>query len=103
MSFIQCKNRDEVEKEIDKKAFRFVSEDHRVYETIEFSDDACWRRIDGEILGVLLELQDTLEFMNQNVFECSFTKIADDAKELKESFLKAMEIIKFKKTKELKA
>ena len=94
MSFIQCKDQDEAERKV--KTGAFVSHDFRLYDSIEFWDDACVIEFDAETVRKLLDFQCYLEMINSGHHECPFTQILDDAKELNKSFRAAMKAIKFK-------
>lgn len=97
MSFIQCKDRDEVEDKLEKLNFKgFVTEDHRIYDKVEFSDDAMYYLLDEATLIALYDLQTSIEMVTEGGHEMPFSQVIEDAKMLDESFKKALAAIKFK-------
>lgn len=96
MSYIQCKDSSEVEKHLEKLKTGFVTEDNRIYSSIELSDDVCSYELDSETVTHLYDLQTNIEIMLDEMHEMSFVAIAKDAQLLVDSFKKALESIKFK-------
>lgn len=99
MSFIQCKNETEVEKTLQNLKHGFVTEDHRIYNEIQMSDDAAYWELSASTLMTLFDLQTSLEMFSDNGHEMSFLEVEKDAKTLRETFEKTLEAVKFKPLK----
>lgn len=81
----------------------WVAPDGRVYDSMIFSDGACWIDLHADTLFALYELQTTLEFHAQGRSDSgSFTAVVHDAQELEKSFKAALAAIKFKPLKQEK-
>lgn len=97
MSFIQCKNEAEVEERIEGKSAAFITEDHRIYDEITVSDDACFYELNAVTVERLYNLQLEIERMSEGFgSEMSFHSVEQYAKELREAFEGALAAIKFK-------
>ena len=96
VSFIQCRDSDEAEKTMNDLKAGFVSEDHRIYQEIEFWDDCSVWYIPAPTLLALHNLQTQIEQMKDGFLETSFDEIVDHAKELQDAFQKAVKAVGFK-------
>lgn len=99
MAYIQCKNSAEAEKKVEIGGF--VSDDFRIYDKIDFWDDACIIEMPAETVRYLLDLQGYLEMVNDEGHEMSFGQIVENAKGLEKAFKKAMSAIRFAPLKKL--
>lgn len=98
MSFIQCKHRAEAEKVAESKPFCFISEDHRVYDEIEFSDDALFHTFDGKTANALMQIQAHLEMMECPSHEGNFDSLIRAAEDLRDIFRQAVKDLGFVNT-----
>lgn len=100
MSFVQCKDDKEVDLAIEqrKNPHCFVTEDFRVYDTMGFSDGELYYELPPNTLIALMNLQDGIEFMSGHCggYEMGFDNLVRHAKDLEETWRKALEQIKFK-------
>lgn len=96
MSFIQCKDRAEVERVSQDKKHCFVTEDFRVYDSIEYADDAMFHQLDPEEIDALLRLRDELAMVSDPMHEMAFQDVVACAEGLQEAFKKASELVKYK-------
>lgn len=97
MSFIQCKDEKEVEAKLEEIGFKgFITEDHRIYDKVDFSDDACFYDLDRDTLLALYELQTSIEMVMGGMHEMPFQDVVKDAQMLHDNFQKTLQQIKFK-------
>ena len=96
MSFIQCRDADEAEKTMNEVKAGFVSPDHRIYQEIEFWDDASVWHIPASTILALHNLQTQIEHMKDGYLEVSFAEVVEHAKELQDAFNKAVEAVGYK-------
>lgn len=98
MSYVQCTEK-ELEKQMIKLGAGFVSPDHRIYETIEFFDDAATWEVDAKTFLALADLQNHIEMCADGMNEMPFQDVEDRAKDLREAFDRALAAVKFKPLK----
>ena len=96
MSYIQCKDRNEVEKVL-KGRNAFVTEDFRIYDKIELWDNACATDLCPDQTEALLALKQNIEMIGEDGFEMSFTQLAKAAKYAEDAYSKVAQILKRKK------
>lgn len=72
----------------------FVTPDRRIYSEITLADDAGYYEVTAETFYRLLDLQMTMESMKHGELETSFATIAEEAKILQDTFLRAFEALK---------
>lgn len=99
MNFIQCKDSNDCEKILGTMKAGFVSSDHRVYEEIEFWDDASSWYIPAKTILALYNLQTTIEHLTEGDYELFMGDLKSAAKELDDAFKKAIEEIRFQPIK----
>lgn len=99
MSFIQCKNENEVEEKLKTVKAGFVTEDFRIYDEINFSDDCSYYELNAEVIMALYDLQSSIQMVIGGMHEMPFQNVVRDAQMLDTSFKKALELIKFKPLK----
>lgn len=74
----------------------WIAPDGRVYDSITFSDGACWLTIEATTIHALLELQQNMEMLTEGGWETSMLKVENDARIFSDSFRDALEAVKFK-------
>lgn len=80
MSFIQCKDEKEVDKLIEEDPKpRFVSPDHRIYDTIDFADEIGVHEIKAEEFKQIWELWGHIEMVRAKGFELPFDDLVEAA------------------------
>ena len=94
MAFVQCKDGKEQEAYAEEHSPCFMSEDFRVYKTIRFSDDDSFWEIDADTMKALTDLHGTLMYATAEGLETSFTDLVTVAQDLKDTYLKTMEVLK---------
>jgi len=99
MSFIQCKDENEVAALMNEKKFGFITEDYRVYDVIQFSDEAGITEVYPETLSSLIDLQHHIEMLMSHRNEMPFTELVLAAQGLQDCFRKAVESIHYKPLK----
>ncbi len=99
MSFIQCKDKKELEEVLEKRdiKFAFVTEDNRIYFDMNFCDDALHYHLPGATVLALLDLQLNLEMIAD--YDRELEDIQSGAQCALDSLKKALEIIKHKPLK----
>lgn len=81
----------------------WVTPDGAVYDSMIFSDGACWIDLHADTILALYELQTTIEYHTEGRSDAgSFTAVVHDAQELEKSFKAALAAIKFKPLKQEK-
>lgn len=93
MSFIQCKNMDEVEEAMGKRKHGFVTEDFRIYDDITLTDDACFYKLDSEIIMALYNLKANLEMIGEDGFENGFMELEQSAKLATDAYRECMKVL----------
>lgn len=78
------------------REYYWVAPDGRVYESMIFSDGACWITCESSTLMALYELQTTIEALTDGFWETSMEKVERDAKTFADSFRAALKAIRFK-------
>lgn len=92
--FTQCKDRDEAEKFLQDKKVAFVTEDFRIYDSIELWDNALCYKFTAEAAYALEDLKLNIERQQDGMTEMCFLEIEQNAKELTENFKKVVELLK---------
>jgi aspartate aminotransferase-like enzyme len=96
MSFIECADMDDAEKIASEKKACFVSpDDFRIYDSIEFWDDASIMEIPAKTLLHLYNLQVSIQANLELRDEMGFNNVVERAQELNAAFNKVLEAIKF--------
>lgn len=93
MSFIQCKDRKEVEEKLETIPVAFVTEDHRIYDKIELSDENCFNELDPKVLEALMSLKHNIEFCSEGFMETALDELEHHAKEIRTAFLKVKALL----------
>lgn len=85
------------------REFYWVAPDGRVYESVTFSDGACWLNLHADTIKALFDLQSTLEFFEEGQDDGgSFKALVRAATETEAAFRKCLEAVKFKPLKQEK-
>jgi hypothetical protein len=94
MSYVQCKNDEEVEKVLTEKGGQgFVTEDFRVYDKITFGDDALLYDFDAEMVRALNDLKGSIELLGDDACEASFLTLEEDAKRATADYKKVQALL----------
>lgn len=104
MSFIQCKDRNDVEKFLHTNKIKaaFITEDHRIYTEMELSDDGFYYELNAETTEALYDLQLVLEMSYDGMAENNFLTMVDAAQMLETAFKKIMKSLNYKPLKRAK-
>lgn len=96
MSFIQCKDRRELEVETDKDnhAPCFVSPDHRIYKEVELSFRGSYAQINAETMEALFELHDTIAMLTDGHWEQNLLDVDDSAKLFTQALQNAINMVR---------
>lgn len=102
MSFIQCKDRDECEDKVGKSG-GFVTNDHRIYDEIEFWDDDCCYEFSPGTALALYNLQCEIERMGEDLgSEMSFNSVVQYATDLRKAYRGVLKQLKIKPLRKVK-
>lgn len=92
MSYVQCKDQDEVEVILGKSGSGFITEDHRIYDKIHLADDALIYTFDAKTVLELMNLQTEIRMLGESG-ERSFLELEEHAKSLTATFKKVQKLI----------
>lgn len=95
MSFIQCQDRDEVEKVL-KGRPAFVSPDFRIYDKIEFWDDAASEELDPAKIEAARDIIHHIEMLKEPLHEMNFLGLVKAAKDFERVFKKSLKTLGIK-------
>jgi hypothetical protein len=103
VSYLQFNNPEEIEQHMRQNGMEsaFVTEDNRLYSSVELWDKFCAYRLPVETVMQLHQLQSDVENMGDGSYEVSFLDIAEAAQSLQKSFEKLMDQLKIQRIEKI--